>query len=129
MSKLYTLKLLRSNIDTLLAAFVGGLLVFLLTIHSGLGISPDSIYYLSTADSIIAGKGFYQFDGKPFVMFPVGYPILLSLIKVIVGSSFLKVIPFFNAILFGLTIFIAGIILEKLPEGLYFLSLHVAKIL
>ena len=105
--------MLRPNIDALIAAFVGGLLVILLTKHSGLGISPDSIYYLSTADSIITGKGFYQFDGMPFVMFPVGYPILLSLIKVIVGASFLKIIPFFNAFLFGLTIFIAGIILEK----------------
>ena len=113
MIKLFTLKLLRPNIDALIAAFVGGLLVMLLTKHNGLGISPDSIYYLSTADSIIAGKGFYQFDGMPFVMFPVGYPILLSLIKVIVGGSFLKFIPFFNALLFGTTIFIAGIILEN----------------
>ena len=113
MTKLFTLKLLRSNIDALLAAFVGGLIVVLLSIHSGLGISPDSIYYLSTADSIIAGKGFYQFDGKPFVMFPVGYPILLSILKGIFGSTLLKMIPFFNAMLFGLTIFIAGIILEK----------------
>ncbi len=107
------MKLLKTNIDSLFAALVGSLLVVLLTKHSGLGISPDSIYYLSTADSIIAGKGFYQFDGKPFVMFPVCYPILLSIIKGIFGSSFLKVVPFFNAILFGLTIFIAGNILEK----------------
>ncbi|MEN9700726.1 MAG: hypothetical protein RIR55_29 [Bacteroidota bacterium] len=107
------MKLLKSNLDSLAAAIVGGLLVMLLTKHSGLGISPDSIYYLSTADSIIAGKGFYQFDGKPFVMFPVGFPILLSLIKVIVGGSFLKVIPFFNAFLFGTTIFLTGLIFEN----------------
>ena len=107
------MKLLKYNIDSLIAALIGGILVLLLTKHSGLGISPDSIYYLSTADSIIAGKGFYQFDGKPFVMFPVGYPILLSIIKVIFGSYFLKIIPFFNALLFGFTLFIAGIILEK----------------
>ena len=96
-----------------MAALLGALLVILLTNHSGLGISPDSIYYLSTADSIIAGKGFYQFDGKPFVMFPVGYPLLLSFIKLIVGASFLKIVPFFNAILFGITIFVTGLILEN----------------
>ena len=96
-----------------MAALLGALLVILLTNHSGLGISPDSIYYLSTADSIIAGKGFYQFDGKPFVMFPVGYPILLSFIKLIVGGSFLKIVPFFNAILFGINIFVTGLILEN----------------
>lgn len=113
MIKLFTLKLLKSNLDSLSAAIVGGLMVMLLTKHSGLGISPDSIYYVSTGDSFLAGKGFYQFDGKPFVMFPVGYPILLSLIKVIVGGYFLKIMPFFNALLFGFTIFMAGIILEK----------------
>jgi hypothetical protein len=113
LTKIFLLKLLTSNIDALLAAFVGSLMVILLTKHSGLGISPDSIYYLSTADSIIAGKGFYQFDGKPFVMFPVGYPILLSILKVFFGGSFLKIIPIFNAFLFGLTIFISGHILEK----------------
>jgi hypothetical protein len=113
LAKHFNLSLFKSNKDSLLAAFIGGLLVILLSNHSGLGISPDSIYYLSTADSFIAGKGFYQFDGKPFVMFPVGYPFLLSLIKLIFGSSFLKVVPFFNAILFGLTIYISGVILEK----------------
>jgi hypothetical protein len=106
LAKHFNLSLLKSNKYSLLAAFIGGLLVILLSNHSGLGISPDSIYYLSTADSFIAGKGFYQFDGKPFVMFPVGYPFLLSLIKLIFGSSFLKVVPFFNTILFGLTIYI-----------------------
>ena len=113
MIKPLLLKLFKTKIDSLLAALVGGLMVVLLTKHSGLGISPDSIYYVSTADSIIAGKGFYQFDGKPFVMFPVVYPILLSSIKIIFGNAFLKVVPFFNALLFGLTIFISGIILEN----------------
>ena len=104
---------LKSNIDSLFAAIIGFTLVVLLTRHSGLGISPDSIYYLSTADSIIAGNGFYQFDGKPFVMFPVGYPIILSIVKGITGASFLQVVPYFNAFLLGLTIFMIGLILEK----------------
>lgn len=99
--------------DSLVVAILGMTMVLLLTRHSGLGISPDSIYYMSTADSFVSGKGFYQFDGKPFVMFPVGYPIVLSLVKIVAGVSFLQVVPFFNALLFGLTIFLAGLIIEK----------------
>ena len=99
--------------DSLVIAILGITMVLLLTRHSGLGISPDSIYYMSTADSFLLGKGFYQFDGKPFVMFPVGYPIVLSLVKIVAGASFLQVVPFFNALLFGLTIFLAGLIIEK----------------
>ena len=89
------------------------ILVLLLTRHNGLGISPDSIYYMSTADSFLAGNGFYQFDNKPFVMFPVFYPITLSVVKFIVGISFLQVAPYFNAFLFGASIFMCGIILEE----------------
>ena len=103
----------KSNIDAILFSFLGVAIVLLLTKHSGLGISPDSVYYMSTGDSILAGTGFYQFDGKPFVMFPVGYPIIIALLKAITGSSFLSVVPFFNALLFGFTILIAGLIFKK----------------
>lgn len=113
MVKYFILKLLKSNIDSIVAAIIGFLLVILLTRHSGLGISPDSIYYMSTADSFLAGKGFYQFDNKPFVMFPVFYPITLSLFKLFCGASFLQVVPFLNALLFGVTIFVSGLILEQ----------------
>jgi hypothetical protein len=100
--------------DSLLAAFIGVALVLLLTQHSGLGISPDSIYYMSAADSFLAGKGFYQFDDQPFVMFPVFYPFFLSIIKLIFGNQFLSVIPYVNALLFGLLIYITGMILGKM---------------
>lgn len=102
----------RSNIDSLIAAILGMSLIILLTQHSGLGISPDSIYYLSAADSFLAGKGFYQFDDKPFVMFPVFYPFVLSILKLNFGN-FLQIAPYFNAFLFGITIFISGVMLEK----------------
>lgn len=107
------MRLLKSNIDSLLAALMGVVLVLLLSRHGGLGISPDSIYYMSAADSFLAGRGFYQFDDKPFVMFPLFYPIILAVIKWIVGNAFLQMAPLLNAILFGITIFLSGAMLEK----------------
>lgn len=95
------------------AALLGMVFVLLLTQHSGLGISPDSIYYMSAADSFLAGKGFYQFDDQPFVMFPVFYPFVLSIIKWISGTAFLAAAPYFNAVLFGVSIFMSGMILRQ----------------
>jgi hypothetical protein len=111
--------LFKSNLDTLFAALLGGLLVLILTQHSGLGISPDSIYYMSAADSFLAGKGFYQFDDHPFVMFPVFYPFFLSIIKWVTGVNFLKVAPFINAFLFGFAILLVGRMLEKASASKY----------
>lgn len=107
------MKSLQANIDSFLAALVGILFICFLTKHSGLGISPDSIYYTSTADNLLKGEGFYQFDGKPFVMFPVGFPVILAFIKLFFGNTFFQIIPFFNALLFGITIYVVGLIVEK----------------
>ncbi len=107
------MNLIKSNIDSLMAALLGAVIIIGLTLHSGLGISPDSIYYMSAADNFIAGKGFYQFDAKPFVMFPVFYPVAIAMVKFITGALFIKWAPVFNALLFGLAIFIAGLILQK----------------
>ena len=55
---------------------------------SGIGVSPDSVIYLSAADSMLAGQGLrsiaFHFTptiaiGKPLVGFPPTYPLLLSL--------------------------------------------------
>ncbi len=106
------LNLIKSNIDSLVAALLGTVIIISLTQHSGLGISPDSIYYMSAADSFLAGKGFYQFDNKPFVMFPVFYPFVLSGLKWLFGN-YLQITPYYNALLFGITIFFSGAMLEK----------------
>ena len=112
MNKLNLLFFIKSNIDSIIAALLGMILIIVLTLHSGLGISPDSIYYMSAADSFLDGKGFYQFDDKPFVMFPVFYPFVLSLLK-LSFANFLQIAPYFNALLFGVTIFLSGAMIEK----------------
>jgi hypothetical protein len=98
----------------LLAAIAGFLLVFVLTKHSGLGISPDSIYYTSVSNSLLQGHGFYQFDNTPFVLFPLFYPSFLAFVQFITRQHITVVATFMNGFLFGIAIFMSGIILEKL---------------
>ncbi len=97
----------------MMAAFLGFVLVLLLTKHSGLGISPDSIYYLSAADSLVAGKGLYQFDDKPFIMFPFFYPSFLAFLQGVLHLSLLKGGVYLNACLFGAVIYMSGWMLAK----------------
>jgi hypothetical protein len=55
---------------------------------SGVGVNPDSVIYLSAAESVIAGEGLKPIafhyspkiaGGQTLVSFPPTYPLLLSL--------------------------------------------------
>ncbi len=104
---------IKNNIDSLLAAALGAALVILFTEHAGVGISPDSIYYISAADALKAGHGYYQFDDNPFIMFPLFFPSFIALFELILKTEITTIAPIINACLFGLTIFISGCILEQ----------------
>jgi len=111
------LRLFKSNIDSLLVAILGLFAVLAFTKHGGLGISPDSIYYISTSHSILNGHGFYQFDDQPFILFPLFYPSFLALIQFIFRQDIALLAPYMNALLFGISIFMSGCILEKLNQA------------
>jgi hypothetical protein len=107
------LKFIKTHIESIIAALMGFFIIILLTKHGGVGISPDSIHYLSTSDYIIQGKGFYQFDGAPLVLFPFFYPIFLAFVKILTPGNFLDYAAYVNAFLFSLTLLFSGIILSQ----------------
>ena len=102
------LRLLKNNIDALFAALVGMLLIIVFTTHGGVGISPDSIYYKSAADSLMKGKGFYQFDDSPLILFPLFYTSFLALVQFIFRQDVIVFAPYLNGVLFAVAIFISG---------------------
>jgi hypothetical protein len=102
------------HLDTFLATILGMATVLYLTQHGGLGISPDSIYYISAAHSLREGHGFMQFDDTPFVLFPLVYPSFLALVELISANDIVIMAPYLNALLFGTTIFLSGTMLEKM---------------
>ncbi len=106
--------MLFKNLDSLIAAVIGMTGVLLLTQHGGVGISPDSIYYISASHSLMAGNGFMQFDDSPFVLFPLIYPSFLALIEYIFRTDIVVLAPYINACLFGVTIFLSSSMLEKM---------------
>lgn len=102
------------HLDTFLVALLGMAAVLILTQHGGVGISPDSIYYISAAHSVKEGHGFMQFDDTPFVLFPLVFPSFLVLVELISGKDIVLMAPYINALLFGVTIFLSGTMLERM---------------
>jgi len=116
-AKTNRLRLLKNNIDSLLVAILGFLAVICFTQHGGLGISPDSIYYISASQSVLNGHGYYQFDDQPFILFPLFYSSFLAFVQFVFRQDITILAPYLNALLFGMVIFISGSILEKLNRA------------
>ncbi|RYY34635.1 MAG: hypothetical protein EOP46_12780 [Sphingobacteriaceae bacterium] len=100
------------NIDTLIAAIAGYYIIQLFTAYSGVGISPDSIMYASTAESIYKHGNLITFNGTPMVFFPVFYPAFLS-ISFLFGYNAVEAAPVINGLLFAATIFLCGWMLSR----------------
>ncbi len=99
---------LTNNLDSLLAALIGFILIQIFSKYGGIGVSPDSVTYLSAARHMIEGKGFKSFDNLPLVDFPFGYPFFLTIISFFTRLDPLQFGPPLNGILFGMLLYVSG---------------------
>jgi hypothetical protein len=99
---------LTNNLDSLLAAFIGFILIQIFASHSGIGVSPDSVTYLSSANHLLAGQGFKSFDNLPTSDFPFAYPFFLTVISFVSGLDPLQFGQILNGILFGGLLYTCG---------------------
>jgi len=102
-----------NNLDSLIAAFIGFYAIYLYTKYSGVGLSPDSIMYASTATNIQAHGSLLTFNKTPLVFFPVFYPFFLGVIQFFSGVDPIKAGAMINATLFAAVIFTSGWIMSK----------------
>ena len=79
----------------------------------GVGLSGDSISYVSTARSLLAGEGFTVWSGWPYQNYPPLYPLALALTGVF-GADPADAAGWLNAALFGLAVLAAGLWLRRL---------------
>jgi hypothetical protein len=100
------------NLDALITSAIGFYAIYLYTQHSGIGISPDSVAYLSTARNIHLYHSITEFSGKPLADFPAFYPIFLSLFIFITRLDPLVFAPLLNGLLFAAVIYTCGWIME-----------------
>jgi len=97
-----------NNLDSLIAAILGFTLILIFSNHSGIGVSPDTVTYLSAARHLAEGKGFLSFDNLPVVDFPFFYPFFLAVITFITRLDPLVFGAWMNGILFALLLYVSG---------------------
>lgn len=96
------------NKDLLIAAIAGFFIIYAFTRHGGIGVSPDSVTYLSVAAHIHDHQGLTDFHSDPLVDFPAGYPLFLSVIRWLSVTEPLRFAPLLNGFLFAVLIYLSG---------------------
>ncbi len=91
-----------------LLAVVAAGLVLAVTSRYGAGLSPDSVRYISAARSLLAGQGLTTYEGGPLVVQPPLFPAFLALSGKISATDPAQAARFFNAVVFGLSVYLAG---------------------
>jgi hypothetical protein len=102
----------KTNYDALLPAAVGFFIIYVFTRHSGIGISPDSVVYMSVARNIHEHGLLIDFNERPLVVFPSFYPVFLSSLIFITGFDPMVFAPWLNAFLFAMIIYLSGLVME-----------------
>src|SRR5260221_12067926 len=102
-----------NNLDSFIAAIIGFYAIYLFTAYSGVGLSPDSIMYASTATNIQAHGSLLTFNKTPLVFFPVFYPFFLGVIQFVSRVDPIKAGATIDAFLFASVVFTSGWIMSK----------------
>jgi hypothetical protein len=98
-------------------SIAGSVLVWLATSSFGPGLSTDGARYLSTAESIAAGRGIIDYLGLPLVNWPPLYPIILAAINLLTGLDVFVIGQIVNILAFGAIIYLEGIFFERSFAG------------
>jgi len=109
------------ELDSFIAAIIGFLLIQAWASHGGIGVSPDSVVYMSTAGNIRHHGAINDFTGTPMMDFPAGYPIFLSGIMLMTGMEPMQFATVLNGLLFAILIFLSGWIMQRFsnPNRVY----------
>lgn len=90
-----------------IAGIIAVAIVLASTSPYGVGVSSDAVSYISTAEHLLAGEGYLDYDRVPYVHWPPLFPTVLAL----VGLAGIKPVDgarYINAISFGLIVFSSG---------------------
>jgi len=96
----------------LLFGAVGASLVWLYTSKYGMGLYPDSIYYISAARNLAEGKGLLCHTGAPLVLWPPLYPGVLALLS-LASIPLLPGARVLHALLLAVIVFCSGEIVRR----------------
>lgn len=120
--------------SSLIALSVIGMLLIALSTPQGIGVSPDSVHYITTAKSLDAGVGWVDFSREVYDVWAPGYPLALwglDTLGEVIGIALPEMIRLHNVMLYGLLVFFSGLtfwrytrseVLALLGSGIVLLS-------
>ncbi|SHL37960.1 hypothetical protein SAMN02745216_05097 [Desulfatibacillum alkenivorans DSM 16219] len=96
----------------LAAGAAGFAVVIAMTSGYGIGLTMDGASYAACARSLADGRGFYAFDGRPYIHWPPLFPMVLAA-PGLFGLDPVDILPWLHALVFGLIVFGFHHILHK----------------
>ncbi len=106
------IQLARPYFLPLIFALVSAMLLVFATQKYGIGVSPDSVAYISTAKNLLAGNGLTTYLNTPMVLWPPFYPLVLALVGA-AGMNVSTAAIWINMISFGLLVFLTMVWLRQ----------------
>ena len=94
-------------------SLAGGGLVLLATSLYGAGVSADAAKNMSTAESLLAGRGFYDHAGGALVYWPPLYPLLLAGLSSMSGWDVFVSGWYLNVLVMAVNVFLAGMLVYE----------------
>src|SRR6516225_419533 len=104
---------LSGNYDAVPVAIAGFFVIQALCAYGGIGVSPDSVVYISTAQHIHDQGAINDFTNMPVMDFPAFYPIFLSSLLFLTGHSIVQIAPVLDGLLFALLIGVCGWMMNR----------------
>jgi hypothetical protein len=95
----------------LVISLAGGGLVYLASSLYGAGVSADAAKNMSTAESLLAGRGFFDHAGGAFVYWPPLYPLLLAGLSALTTLDVFVVGWLVNILLMIVNVWLAGMLI------------------
>lgn len=105
---------LQRSLYTLVPALGGFILTYWFIHRSGVGVSPDSIAYVSGAHNLVQSGHLVDYTTHPLVDFPAGYPLLLAFLMRVTQADPLVILQFLNPLLFALLIGLCGYMADRM---------------
>lgn len=100
-----------------LLGLIGAGIILVATSRYGSGLSADSVGYIATGRHISDGTGFITYNGSPLVGQPPLYPAILASVDFLFGIDPLFSARIIGAILFGLMVFLSGLLFFRHMGG------------
>jgi hypothetical protein len=92
-------------------------LVLVATSKYGAGVSSDAARNLSTADSLLQGKGLVDMVGEPLILWPPLYPLVLAGLSLVTKWSTFQSAWYLNVLLYAVNVWLAGWLLYRIFTG------------